>query len=367
MRAAAVLHVARSPHSSVVAGYERLARRMASRGHTLEIITPADLRSPGADPRLLPLVYPLLVRRWMRTRRDLDLIVFHSYTGWLAPRSPGAPRIVVAFHGFEPLFFAAQQEEARRQRRSLSARYRTMYGALMPRMLRRACRRADLVICLNPAERDALIAGGYAKAENIMQAWHDAPDAFFVQRAHRPTAARLIAVMQWLDTKGTAYLVPAFTELARRRSGLTLLVAGTLADADTVRGAFPEDIRERVEVCQTFDQQQHRAMMASADLFVHASLSEGYSRAVIEAMAAGLPIVTTSTGFAAGVESSDAAVIVPPGDAGALVAAIEPLLDDMPARAALGAAAFAHASRLREADSTGAIVARFESLLAVSR
>lgn len=366
MRAAVVLHVPYSPHSSVVIGYDRLARRMAARGHTLEIVPPDAIR-PGLNPRLHPIVLPLLVRRWLAHRTDLDLVIFHSYTGWLAARPRAATRIVTAFHGFEPLFHEALAAETRRRGGSLTARYALMYGTLMPHMLRRACRRSDLVLCLNDDERHALVEGGYAPASKIALGWHDAPSAFFQPHTYRDRATTVLCVMQWLPTKGTAYLVDAFSSLAAAHPDLRLVVAGSLVSEEDVCREFPEALRSRVSVHPTFDPAQHRALLAGADIFVHASLSEGFSRAVIEAMASGLPVVTTRTGFAVDrlTDGVDAR-IVPVADAAALARAAGALIDDRAAREALGLAAQAHASRLRAADGTSAQIALFEQLVAAA-
>ena len=336
---------------------------MRERGHSFEIVTPEDLQPRLLSARLLPLVLPLLVRRWLRARTDLDLVLFHSYTGWLTGRRRGL-RQVVAFHGFEPLFHEVLAAETARRGRRLSARFAFMYGVLMPRMLRHACRRADLVLCLNTRERDAIVEGGYAPAGKIALTWHDAADEFFEPHAYRDRATRLLAVMQWLPTKGTAYLIGAFTALARRRPDLRLAVAGTLSPSETVCAEFPEDIRRRVDVHPHFNEDEHRALLREADVFVHPSLSEGFSRAVVEAMAAGLPVVTTRTGFAIDrlADGTDAR-IVPIADGAALASAIEPLLDDPRERRRLGEAAQAHAARLRDADGARTLAVLLESLV----
>jgi len=367
VRAAVVLHVPRSPYSSVVIGYERLARLMEARGHSLEIVTPQDLQPRALSPRLNPVVLPVLVRRWARRRSDLDLIVFHSYAGWLAGRLGPGRRTVVAFHGFEPLFHEALEAETRRRGGRLSARYALMYGRLMPRMLRRACRDADLVLCLNEEERAAIVARGYAPAPKVRLFWHDAPEEFLQPRSYRARASVLVAVMQWLPTKGTAYLVEAFTALARADRGLRLALGGTLVDRDTVRAAFPEDVRDRVDVLATFSGIEHLALLRQADIFVHPSVYDGFGQAVVEAMAAGLPVVTTRTGLAVDrlVPDRDA-VIVPVADAGALVRAIAPLVDDAGRRGALGTAAQAHAARLREAGGIAAHADMLEALVRVN-
>lgn len=336
---------------------------MTARGHSLEIIAP-DALWPGLDARLNPVALPLAVRRWLPTRPDLDLVMFHSYMGWLAPRRGARPRFVTCFHGFEPLHHRALEAEAARRGERLSRRYAFMYGTVMPRMLKRACRRSDLVVCLNAQERDWIVTEKYADAGKVAVLWHDAPAEFFRPHRYRPRVETVLSVMQWLPTKGTHDLVEAFTRVARVRPELRLVIAGTLAAASDVLAVFPDEVRSQVEVVPVFDQAEHRALLDRADLFVHPSLSEGFSRAVIEALAAGLPVVSTRTGFAVDrlVDDVDA-VIVPVADSAALAGAIERLYDDASARRRLGEAGQAFAARLREADSTGTLLAWVERLV----
>jgi glycosyltransferase involved in cell wall biosynthesis len=66
-----------------------------------------------------------------------------------------------------------------------------------------------------------------------------------------------------------------------------------------------------------------------ADLFVFPTLSEGFSKALLEAMAAGLPIVTTPVGAAPDLlRHGENALLVPPADAQAISAAVTTYLRD---------------------------------------
>jgi glycosyltransferase involved in cell wall biosynthesis len=78
--------------------------------------------------------------------------------------------------------------------------------------------------------------------------------------------------------------------------------------------------------------------LAAADVFALPSRTEGLSVALLEAMAAGLPVVATDVG-GTGEAVGGAARLVPAGDAGGLGGAIERLLADPPRAAALGDAA----------------------------
>jgi glycosyltransferase involved in cell wall biosynthesis len=78
---------------------------------------------------------------------------------------------------------------------------------------------------------------------------------------------------------------------------------------------------------------------AAADVFVLPSRSEGSPNVLLEAMAAGKPIVATTVGGVPEIVDARSAALVPPDDAGALAAALVKLLafPDLASRLAAGA------------------------------
>jgi glycosyltransferase involved in cell wall biosynthesis len=70
------------------------------------------------------------------------------------------------------------------------------------------------------------------------------------------------------------------------------------------------------------------ALYRESHIFVHSSLTEGVPQVLIEAMAAGLPIVATDVGGVAELLADAAGRLVPPGDPQALVDAVLALSDD---------------------------------------
>ena len=82
-----------------------------------------------------------------------------------------------------------------------------------------------------------------------------------------------------------------------------------------------------------------RQLLAAADLYVCSSISEGISITILEAMAAGLPIVATRVGGTPEILSAGCGVLVPGRNSHELAAAVGALAVDERRRAALGAAA----------------------------
>jgi glycosyltransferase involved in cell wall biosynthesis len=126
----------------------------------------------------------------------------------------------------------------------------------------------------------------------------------------------------------------------------TAVAASGAADRILVAGYVPEDDKA--------------ALLSGADVFAYPSRYEGFGLPVLEAMACGTPVVTTTGGSLPEV-AGDAAALVEPGDAAALAAALAKLAGDPAARrdaAARGLVRAAGFTWRRCATQTAAAYAR---------
>jgi glycosyltransferase involved in cell wall biosynthesis len=88
------------------------------------------------------------------------------------------------------------------------------------------------------------------------------------------------------------------------------------------------------------------ALLSACDLFVLPSLFEGFPLAVLEASAAGKPVVATAVeGTREAVRHGETGILVPPAAPSALAGAIRDLLSDAPRAARIATAAKARAQR----------------------
>jgi glycosyltransferase involved in cell wall biosynthesis len=183
-------------------------------------------------------------------------------------------------------------------------------------------------------------------------------------RAGSAAHARLLCVATLTPRKNHLGLIEALATL--RELPWTLRCYGSLtASAATVAAVRARiaslGLGERVELCGEIDGDALEQVRRDSDLFVLPSLYEGYGMAVAEAIAQGLPVIATRTGSAAALVGADAGVLVEPGDAAGLRAALRELLADPVRRERSAAAARARSAHLADWD---AAAARFAALLA---
>jgi glycosyltransferase involved in cell wall biosynthesis len=180
----------------------------------------------------------------------------------------------------------------------------------------------------------------------------------------------VLAVGRQEFQKGLVHLLDAVATTLLGRPKLVVLIAGRAGNATAAidaRLAARGDLVDRVRMLGHRDDVP--SLLAAADVFALPSLYEGTAGAAIEAMAASVPVVASRVSGMDGVLEDDRnALLVPPGDVGALGVAIARALDDEALRARLGAAGRAtFAERFTLARSADEMVALYEDVAARGR
>jgi glycosyltransferase involved in cell wall biosynthesis len=157
-----------------------------------------------------------------------------------------------------------------------------------------------------------------------------------------PEAIVLTHVGRFAPPKNHALLIEAFAQV-RTHTPLYLLLVGGGELEDAVRQQVAGlGLQERVRFLGV--RADVPAILNASDLFVLSSRWEGNPLSVMEAMAAGLPVVSTAVGGVPElVREGETGLLVPSGDAAALARALQALVDDPARREAMGKAARQHA------------------------
>ncbi len=178
----------------------------------------------------------------------------------------------------------------------------------------------------------------------------------------------LLCVATLTPRKGHELLLSALDAIPHRH--WTLTCAGSLerdpATVARVRARLREaKLEDRVSFSGDLDAAALADAYHRADLFVLATFYEGYGMAVAEALARGIPVVSTATGAIEDLvlgsvrlqPDRDAGIVVPPGDLAAFTAALSRVLGDADLRARLAANARAVRDRLPTWDAAAAAMA----------
>ena len=164
--------------------------------------------------------------------------------------------------------------------------------------------------------------------------------------------------------KGVTVLLEAMAYLAGPSGAppCQLLVVGDGPAYDSLR-ARTEELGLTTQVVFAGMRRDVADLLPLLDIFILASLHEGFGIVILEAMAAGRPVVATSVGGIPEVVShGQTGLLVPPGDAVALAGAIRSLLSDPDLARSLGASGRQLA---RERFSIDSVVRQHEDLYEV--
>lgn len=202
-----------------------------------------------------------------------------------------------------------------------------------------ASTRHDVVAMGVPAERIVVIEPGT-----------DAVPMIDIRPASAPRGpVQLLCVATLTPRKGHALLLQALTGLPELDWELHNVGSELRDPALAVQlrrlGEQPQ-LAGRVHWHGEVDTDSLRARYLAADVFVLASLHEGYGMAVAEALAHGLPVLASRAGALVHTVPADAGVHVPPGAVEPLRAALQQLIGDTALRARCAAGARTAAARL---------------------
>ena len=323
------------------------ARGLIRRGHQVELVCPAEAQIFTAAPdygipvhaldigkkRLGPL---MAMRSFLRENR-FDVINTHSSTdSWLAALAckslADAPPIVRTRHVSSPV----GDRVSTRWLYQSAAAHVVVTGEALRQQLHRDNGFALASMTSVPTGIDL---SRFVRLDPMARAGHASalgmPDA--------PYVGILATLSNW---KGNAYLFDAFAQLADEFEAWQLLVVGDGPQRNNlVRRAQELGLSHRIHFVGNRDDPERWLQLM--DLFVLPSYGdEGVPQSIMQAMACGLPVISTPVGaIAEAVDADRTGLLVAPKSVSELVVALRRLMADDSLRAAFASAGWEKAQR----------------------
>lgn len=299
-----------------------------------------EKRENAAWTSLHTMQFPWRVARYLQAHAaDFDVIDATTADAWLwhrrgrpGARGPADPVLVTRSHGLEHLVDRRLREEAKAGKMTLSWKYPLYYGGFHLWEVTQSLRAAQGCILLNAFDREFAIQQLRLPAERIHIVPMGIADYFFPAEPDALTAPadgviRLAYLATWQPRKGSRFVVDTATALRREGVPFRLTLFGTGVEPETVRADFPEEVRPHVEIVARYRHAELPSLLRGQTILLFPSLAEGFSRALIEAMACGIAPVATAVGGAPQViEDGVNGRLIPPGDGDALREAVRGLI-----------------------------------------
>jgi glycosyltransferase involved in cell wall biosynthesis len=218
----------------------------------------------------------------------------------------------------------------------VTARHSVQFGSIWREYLHRWTGRLDdrtILICdfmrqqeIGPAARYVTIYNGIPPIHFPVRT--GARQALQTELKLPPTAVLVLTTGRLHPVKGHAEAIPALAQVVAQRPDVHFVWAGEGEERPLLEQRLARyNLTGRVHLLGNRDDVP--ALLTASDLFLLPSHSEGLSVAVLEAMAAGLPVVATAVGGTPElVIDGESGLLVPPRDPAALAEAILALLND---------------------------------------
>jgi glycosyltransferase involved in cell wall biosynthesis len=278
-----------------------------------------------------PRTFSWRARHALAARRDeFDLVHDDQClgTGLLALQGEGWP-VVASVHHPISVDRAVDLAHAPDWKRRLTLRRWYGFSAMQNRVARRLPR----LLTVSQSSRADLLAelGGDPARVRVVPVGVD-PAVYRPLEGVRRIPGRIMTTASAdVPLKGLVLLLEAVAKLRTEFADVHLVVVGRLRPDSPVRAALERfGLEEAVAFVGGESDAEIARRYSEASCAVVPSLYEGFSLPAAEALACGTPLVTTTGGALPEVAGTDGvhALLVPPGDSGALALAIARILED---------------------------------------
>jgi glycosyltransferase involved in cell wall biosynthesis len=200
------------------------------------------------------------------------------------------------------------------------------------------CAEADLILVNSDYVKDTFIEAGYSSKQIEVVYWGVRQDFFKLKQTYqRSKEVRLLFTGHFDLRKGVRVLLEALEILQQQQFDYRLDVFGFMASGKHALSQHPA--LTNIHFHEFVPQDELKQFIIEADIFVFPTFAEGSARSAMEAMAAGLPVITTEN-CGVPIKHGVNGWYVPVGDSHCLANAICQLGEDEALRRNIGSNAY---------------------------
>ena len=277
------------------------------------------------------------------------------------------PPYVMTLHGLEERRVYVQSREARKGHAwNFNWRNRLWHRFYTFPLYRRAIRNADGAHTYSRDVWNMLQLKYNLEADRTAYIPNGVEARFFVPRQYDSSGPlKLLYTGTWLDQRGIFYIRDALERLTARLPGVTMTFAGCGCPPEVIRDFFGPALAATVVICPIVPADRMQELLCAHDVLLFPSLVEGLPCILMEAMASGMPVITTETcGMTDVVENGFNGMLISPADAGAIEQAVLSLGESRDLRKRLGQAAQETMSRYTWQRSAAMLEKLFRHVIA---
>ena len=322
-----------------------LGNQLENLGHRVSYVFFDDLMANEPRSRFGDTIFSWRLANYIRENRSLfDVVNLHAPCGMAYGllrkwhRNAGYPPYVMTLHGLEERRVHVMTREHKKGRAwNFGWKNRAWHRLYHFPRFRWSIRTADAAHVYSRDVWNWLVLNYDLDDRCVRYIPLGVEERFFRPRDYGISGVpRLLYAGTWLDQRGIFYLRDALRSLAPRHQ-FTMTFAGPIIAADEIFSFFGDDLRPRIQVRDAIRADLMQELYAEHDIFVFPSLIEGLPNVLQEAMAGGMPVVTSETcGMPDVVENEFNGLLIPPANAAALEHAIARLITSAELRATLG-------------------------------
>ncbi len=316
----------------------KLGQEYQKAGHRVSYFS-FDNLPPKLPEIIKAIAFPYcLAAHLLAKKQHIDVIDASTGDAWLWAKLCRRFRpdfaLITRSHGLEHSVHLETLQESARGNLSLSWKYPLYHGGYRLWEVKTSIKNADLTVMSNSRDRNYACQELGIAPEKLTIMPNGVPEEFInLPRSSTPKSTDstigIAQVGSFIERKGIKYSIPALNNILQRFDNVKVSFLGTGCANSTVLENFPPDVRHKITVVPSYNHQVLPELLKDHQIKLSPSLSEGFSLALIEAMACGLVPITCSTlGLTELLEDGQNGILIPPRNSQAIEDVLEELILD---------------------------------------